>query len=202
MKTGFIKRGLTLFGERNLLELGAEAGRVCRKIHPEKIVTFINDRNINYTNICIGRCRFCAFHRDGTAVDSYVLSYGEIGRKIEEARAYGAVQILLQGGLNPDLRLDWYQGLLRYIKKNHPIHVHGFSAPEIDHICRVSRLGLEAVLEALIEAGLDSIPGGGAEVLCSRVRRRLSPRKIGVRRWLEIHETAHRLGGVFELPGL
>ena len=174
--------------------MGAQADRVRRKIQPDNVVSFINDRNINYTNICTGRCRFCAFHRGSDAADSYLLSYDQVGRKIDEAKARGAVQILLQGGLHPDLGLEWYLGLLRYIKRRHPIHVHGFSAPEIDHICRVSGRDPEAVIAELADAGLDSIPGGGAEVLCSRVRRKLSPRKIGVRRWLEIHERAHRLG--------
>ncbi|MBN2288434.1 MAG: dehypoxanthine futalosine cyclase [Candidatus Glassbacteria bacterium] len=194
MGTDFIRRGTTLLEGADLLELGAEADSLRREAHPQNLVTFINDRNINYTNICTGRCRFCAFHRSPGARDSYLLSYGEIGSRVEEARQRGAVQILLQGGLHPELELDWYLGLLRYLKRNHPIHVHGFSAPEIDHICRVSGIGLKPALAALVEAGLDSIPGGGAEILCSRVRRRLSPRKVGVGRWLEIHETAHGLG--------
>jgi len=194
MVSSFLRRGSALLGTADLLELGAEADNLRRKIHPDNLVSFINDRNINYTNICISRCRFCAFHRGSAAPEAYLLSYEDVGRKIDEAKARGAVQILLQGGLHPDLGLDWYLGLLRYIKRCHPIHVHGFSAPEIDHICSVSGVELERALAALIQAGLDSIPGGGAEILCSRVRRRLSPRKAGVRRWLEIHETAHGLG--------
>lgn len=194
MKDGFLRRGSELFERTGLHELGAEADRMRRSLHPEGVVTFISDRNINYTNICASRCRFCAFCRRPGDEDSYVLDYREIGEKVEEAKRAGAVQILLQGGLNPDLGLDWYLGLLRYIKREHPIHVHGFSAPEIDHICRLSGLGLETVLNRLVEAGLDSIPGGGAEVLCRRIRSRVSPRKIGVRRWLQVHESAHRIG--------
>ncbi|MFC1614047.1 cyclic dehypoxanthinyl futalosine synthase [Gemmatimonadota bacterium] len=194
MQSNIFKRGLALLKNLDLLELGAEADRVRRRIHPDNVVTFINDRNINYTNICTGRCRFCAFHRVSGENDSYLLSYQQVGNKIDEAKALGAVQILLQGGLHPELGIDWYQGLLRYIKKNHPIHIHGFSAPEIDHICRVSKIDLDTALSSLIDAGLDSIPGGGAEILCSRVRRRLSPRKISVKRWLRVHETAHGLG--------
>jgi cyclic dehypoxanthinyl futalosine synthase len=194
MTTSFVRRGLALLAETDLLKLGAEADRMRREIHSDNVVSFINDRNINYTNICVSRCRFCAFHRRPDAEDSYLLSYEEVGRKIDEAKSRGAVQILLQGGLHPNLGLDWYSGLLRYIKSHHPIHVHGFSAPEIDHICRVSGMKLERVIGELAGAGLDSLPGGGAEVLCPEVRRRLSPRKIGVRRWLEIHETTHNLG--------
>ncbi|MEA1996709.1 MAG: cyclic dehypoxanthinyl futalosine synthase, partial [Gemmatimonadota bacterium] len=191
---GYIQNGLSMLQDRDLLELGAVADSVRRRLHPEGIVTFINDRNINYTNICVSGCRFCAFHRTKNHAQAYVLSYEEIGRKIDEAKALGAVQILLQGGCHPSLGLDWYLGLLRYIKRNHPIHIHGFSAPEIDHISRLASLPLRRLLEVLIEAGLDSIPGGGAEVLSARVRKSISPRKVGVRRWLEVHETAHSLG--------
>ena len=137
-------------------------------VETRQAVPLINDRNINYTNICVGRCRFCAFQRRSDAEDSYLLSYEEVGRKIDEAKSRGAVQILLQGGLHPNLGLDWYSGLLRYIKSHHPIHVHGFSAPEIDHICRVSGMKLERVIGELAGAGLDSLPGGGAELLRRR----------------------------------
>ena len=194
MNTGFIRRGLDLLENTGLHQLGALADRVRRRLHPEGIVTFINDRNINYSNICISRCRFCAFYRTGKDPRAYLLSYDEIGRKIDGAKSCGAVQILLQGGLHPELSLDWYLGLLRYIKAHHPIHVHGFSAPEIDHLSRVSGLSHERVIKQLAEAGLDSIPGGGAEILCARIRSRISPRKLGVRRWLKVHETAHGLG--------
>lgn len=196
MKKSFIRRGLALLGEgkKDLLALGARADRVRRRLHADGIVSFINDRNINYTNACTCRCRFCAFHREAASPEAFLLSYGEIGAKIDQAKARGAVQILLQGGLNPALGLDWYEGLLRYIKDNHPIHVHGFSAPEIDHLCSVSGLDPGQVIGRLARAGLDSLPGGGAEILCSAVRRRVSPRKTGVRRWLEIHESAHMAG--------
>jgi len=194
MNTGFIRRGLDLLENTGLHQLGTLADRMRRSLHPDNVVTFINDRNINYSNICISRCRFCAFYRNQKDPEAYLLSYKEIGRKIDEAKSCGAVQILLQGGLHPGLDLDWYLGLLRYIKANHPIHVHGFSAPEIDHISRVSGLGHERVIGQLAEAGLDSIPGGGAEILCARIRRKISPRKVGVRSWLKVHETAHNLG--------
>jgi len=194
MNTGFIRRGLDLLENTGLHQLGALADKRRRRLHPGGVVTFINDRNINYSNICISRCRFCAFYSNRNGPRAYLLSYEEIGRKIDQAKDCGAVQILLQGGLHPDLGLDWYLGLLRFIKRCHPIHVHGFSAPEIDHIGRVSGLSDERVIGKLAQAGLDSIPGGGAEMLCARIRRLVSPRKLGVRRWLKIHETAHGLG--------
>ncbi len=177
-----------------LLELGARADQVRRQKHPAGIVSYIVDRNINYTNLCVTDCRFCAFYRRPKDEEAYVLSYEEIGRKISEARAVGAVQILMQGGHNPYLPLDWYLGLLRYIKEHHPIHVHGFSASEIEMIVKVSRLPLDEVLRQLHEAGLDSIPGAGAEVLVDGVRDFIAPKKIDATRWLEIHEAAHEAG--------
>ena len=191
---GFLEKGSALLEGAGLLELGALADNARRSLHPDSVVTFINDRNINYTNICIGRCRFCAFYRDLKNPESFVLSYEEIGAKIDEAKAEGAIQILMQGGLHPTLELEWYTDLLRYIKKNHSIHVHAFSAPEIDHLCNKTGLSAEKVIGRLVDAGLDSIPGAGAEMLCAEIRRKVAPRKIGIRRWLEIHEAAHRLG--------
>ncbi|MCE5271595.1 dehypoxanthine futalosine cyclase [bacterium] len=182
------------FEHAPLNELGARADSVRLRLHPEGRVTFTSDRNINYTNVCVSRCRFCAFCRRDKDPEAYVLSFAEIGARIEQARAAGAVQILLQGGMNPALGLGWHLDLLRFIRSEHPIHVHGYSAPEIDFLCGQSGLPLPAVLERLVASGLGSIPGGGAEVLSSRVRRRVSPRKIGVRRWLEVHEAAHRMG--------
>ena len=194
MHSNFVRRGISLLLNTDLYKLGEQAERIRRNFHPDDTVTFINDRNINYTNICTSRCRFCAFHRSENHPEAFLLTYEEIGKKIDEAKARGAVQILLQGGLHPGLGLDWYLGLLRHIKRYHPIHVHGFSAPEIDHMSRISGLALERVIEKLVDAGLDSIPGGGAEILSSRLRRKVSPRKTGVKRWLQVHETAHRLG--------
>src|SRR5690606_22551927 len=177
-----------------LLELGARADAVRRERHPEGIVTYIVDRNINYTNLCVTDCRFCAFYRRPKDAEAYVLSYEEIGRKIDEAKELGAVQILIQGGHNPYLPLDWYLELLRYIKEPHPIHVHGFSASEIDLIARVSKRPFHEVLRELHEAGLDSMPGAGAEILVDAVRDFIAPKKIDASYWFEIHEAAHEIG--------
>jgi len=177
-----------------LLELGARADAVRRERHPEGVVSYIVDRNINYTNLCVTDCRFCAFYRRPKDEEAYVLSYEEIGRKIDEAKELGAVQILIQGGHNPYLPLDWYLGLLHYIKEHHPIHVHGFSASEIDLIARVSKRPFHEVIRELHEAGLDSMPGAGAEILVDAVRDFIAPKKIDASYWLEIHEAAHEVG--------
>ncbi len=194
MSRSFLSRGTELMERTGLHELAMRADQCRRRLHPDSVATFINDRNINYTNICTSRCRFCAFHKGPGKSGGYVLEYDKIGQKIDEAKSLGAVQILLQGGLHPSLPLSWYEGLLRYIKTNHPIHTHAFSAPEIDHFSRLSGLSHEIVIGRLREAGLDSIPGAGAEMLCARVRRAVSPHKVGIRGWLKIHETAHRMG--------
>lgn len=177
-----------------VLELLGRADAVRREKHPDGVVTYIVDRNINYTNLCVTDCRFCAFYRRPKDDEAYVLSYEEIGHKIDEAKAVGAVQILMQGGHNPYLPLDWYTGLLRYIKENHPIHVHGFSASEIEMISKVSKLPIDEVLRQLHQAGLDSMPGAGAEILVDAVRDFIAPKKIDSSRWLEIHEAAHEVG--------
>lgn len=177
-----------------LLELGARAHALRLERAPADIVSYIVDRNINYTNLCITDCKFCAFYRRPKDDEAYVLSFEEIGAKIDEAKERGGVQILMQGGHNPYLPLDWYLDLLRFIKEKHPIHVHGFSASEIEMIMRVSRLPLDEVLCQLREAGLDSIPGAGAEILVDAVRDFIAPRKIDSARWLEIHEAAHEAG--------
>jgi cyclic dehypoxanthinyl futalosine synthase len=176
------------------LELAGRADALRKEKHPEDVVTYIVDRNINYTNLCVTDCKFCAFYRRPKDAEAYVLSYEEIGRKIDEAKAVGAVQILMQGGHNPYLPFDWYLDLLRHIKEHHAIHVHGFSASEIEMIMRVSRLPLDDVLTSLKQAGLDSIPGAGAEVLVDAVRDVIAPKKIDATRWLEIHEAAHEAG--------
>ncbi|HUF50276.1 MAG TPA: cyclic dehypoxanthinyl futalosine synthase [Longimicrobiales bacterium] len=189
-----IAHWLDVLEHSSLLELAARADALRAAQHPEGVVSYIVDRNINYTNLCITDCRFCAFYRRPKDAEAYVLSFEEIGAKIDAAKAVGAVQILMQGGHNPYLPLDWYLDLLRYIKRHHPIHVHGFSASEIEMIVKVSKLPLDEVLHQLRDAGLDSVPGAGAEVLVDAVRDFIAPKKIDSARWLEIHEAIHAAG--------
>ncbi len=177
-----------------LLELGARADRMRVARTPRDEVTYIVDRNINYTNICVTDCKFCAFYRRPKHAEGYVLSYEEIGDKIEEAKSRGAVQILMQGGHNPYLALDYYTGLLEYIKTHHPIHVHGFSASELEIIARVHRLGMREIVDVLHRAGLDSVPGAGAEILVDRVRRDIAKKKTNTAAWLDIHRIIHQQG--------
>lgn len=178
----------------DLLELGEQADAVRKKLHPDQVVTFVVDRNINYTNICINRCTFCAFWRNEDAPDAYVIDRDLLFKKIEETIRLGGTQILLQGGIHPALDLDYYVGLLTSIKKRFDINIHGFSPPEVCHIADASDLTIREALVILNQAGLDSIPGGGAEILSDRVREILSPRKITSSRWLEVMEQAHRAG--------
>ncbi|WP_038056473.1 cyclic dehypoxanthinyl futalosine synthase [Thermodesulfobacterium hydrogeniphilum] len=179
----------------DLAELGYLARIVRFKLNPERIVTYVVDRNINYTNICISGCKFCAFYKPPGSPDGYVLSFEELGKKIEETLALGGYQILLQGGLHPDLSLEFYERMLGFIKTHYPqIHVHGFSPPEIVHFSKKSGLSIEEVLRRLIKSGLDSIPGGGAEILSDRVRGLLSPNKATSEEWLKVMEIAHKLG--------
>ncbi|HEY0671808.1 MAG TPA: cyclic dehypoxanthinyl futalosine synthase [Longimicrobiales bacterium] len=177
-----------------LLELGARADALRQQKAPGDIVSYIVDRNINYSNLCVTDCKFCAFYRRPKDEEAYVLSFEEIGHKIDEAKERGGVQILMQGGHNPYLPLDWYLDLLRYIKEKHPIHVHGFSASEIEMISKVSRLPVDEVLRQLKQAGLNSMPGAGAEILVDAVRDFIAPKKIDSTRWIEIHEAAHEAG--------
>jgi len=183
-----------LLESRDLLALGRAADAVRWRLHPERVITYVVDRNINYTNVCVSGCEFCAFYRHEGHAEAYVLSFEELGRKIEETLALGGTQILLQGGLHPTLDLSWYEDMLRFIKNSYGIHIHGFSPPEIVHLARRAELSLRDCLGRLREAGLDSIPGGGAEILSDRVRRKLSPRKCTKAQWLAVMRTAHELG--------
>jgi cyclic dehypoxanthinyl futalosine synthase len=185
---------LDFYTNAPLLELGAEADRVRREKHPHGVVTFIVDRNINYTNVCVADCGFCAFARRPKHGEGYTLSFEQIGQKIDETKALGGVQILIQGGHNPYIPFEWYLDLLRYIKTYHPIHIHGFSPSEIDFFARLFRLDARTVIRELQSAGLDSIPGGGGEILVQRVRDYAAPKKAGADRWLEIMELAHGEG--------
>ncbi|MDR0454016.1 MAG: dehypoxanthine futalosine cyclase [Deferribacteraceae bacterium] len=185
---------LELFSGVPLLELAERANAARAAMHPDNIVTFVIDRNINYTNICVCKCKFCAYFRDKNAPDAFLMDYAVLGEKIRETIEAGGSQILIQGGLHPDLDINWYVDMVRYIKKNYKIWIHGFSPPEITHIARQSGLSLNQTVGRLIEAGLDSIPGGGAEVLSNEVRREISPRKIDADEWIAVMETAHALG--------
>lgn len=188
------KEALTLLKNPDLLELGQQADGIREKLHHGKTGTFIVDRNINYTNICINKCTFCAFWRDKEDKDSYILSEDELFKKVEETINFGGTQILIQGGLHPDFNIEYYISLLRSIKSRFDINVHGFSPPEICYIADKSDLTIKEALKILKGAGLDSIPGGGAEILSDRVREILSPRKIKSSSWLKVMEEAHRLG--------
>jgi len=186
--------GVALLRDADLLELGALADAVRWRLHPEPVVTYIIDRNINYTNVCSAQCAFCAFYRDLPSKEGYVLTKAELAQKIEETIALGGRQTLLQGGLHPDLGIEYYEELFRWMKATYPIWIHGLSPAEIKHIERVSSLSTEEVLRRLMTAGLDSIPGGGAEVLSDRVRSIIGIAKGSTGDWLQVMETAHELG--------
>ncbi|NTU42440.1 MAG: dehypoxanthine futalosine cyclase [Nitrospirales bacterium] len=188
------EEALRLLTTADLLELGEMADGVRKGLHPEGRGTFIVDRNINYTNVCINKCRFCAFYRDESSPEAYILSKDEIFQKIDETIALGGTQILLQGGINPGLDLDYYRDLLSSIKERYSINVHGFSPPEITYLAERHNLSIRDTLTALRQAGLDSIPGGGAEILSDRVREVLSPKKIKSSQWLRVMEEAHLIG--------
>ena len=185
---------LNLLKDSDLLELGERADNIRKNLHPEGIVTFIVDRNINYTNVCINKCKFCAFYRDADSHDAYLLSKDEIFKKIDETIALGGTQILLQGGIHPELGLDYYTDLLKSIKDRYSINIHGFSPPEVNYLAERHGLTIRETLIILRQAGLDSIPGGGAEILSDRVREVLSPKKIKSSQWLKVMEEAHKIG--------
>lgn len=189
-----VAEGVALLESQDLIALGMAADAVRKRKHPTNTVTFVIDRNINYTNVCTTRCRFCAFFRSENAPDAYVLENEEIFRKIEETIAVGGTQILMQGGLHPKLGLDYYINLLKEIKKRYKIHIHSFSPPEFWHMARKEGISIREVLVRLKEAGLDSIPGGGAEILDNRVRKYISPAKITWEEWMEVMTTAHSIG--------
>jgi cyclic dehypoxanthinyl futalosine synthase len=176
--------------------LGQLANEVRVRKHPDGVVTYIIDRNVNYTNVCVARCSFCAFYRPVGSGEGYVLGFEEIFRKIDETIALGGGQLLLQGGHNPDLPLEWYEDLFRAVKQKYPrFKLHALSPPEIIHLSRLSRLPVAQVLDRLIAAGLDSVPGGGAEILVDRVRTLLNcSNKATADEWLDVMRHAHRAG--------
>lgn len=190
------EEALHLLENAPLAALGEAAFEVSRRLHPEPYRTYNIDRNINYTNICIAHCAFCAFYRKPGDPEGYVLDKETLFQKIEETLQLGGDQILLQGGLNPKLPLEWYEDLLRTIKARFPqINIHGFSPPEVFFFAKMSKKSLEEVLARLQAAGLGSLPGGGAEILVDSVRKQLTRGKVDAEGWLEVCRTWHRLGG-------
>jgi cyclic dehypoxanthinyl futalosine synthase len=188
------KNYVELYERASLLELGRLANAVRWRHHPDSVVTYIIDRNINYTNVCVADCKFCAFYRRPKHGEGYVLSFEQIGAKIDECKAIGGVQILLQGGHNPYIPFEWYLELMRYIKRHHPIHIHGFSPSEVVFFSERFGLSVAEVVRGLRNAGLDSIPGGGGEILVDEVRQRVAKKKAQTEEWLGVQEEAHRQG--------
>ena len=186
--------GERLLREGTLFELGLAADAVRRRKHPDGVVTYIVDRNVNYTNVCTTSCRFCAFYRPVGHPEGYVLSREVLGQKLQEVVDAGGVQILLQGGLNPELRIGWYEDLFRWMKKEYRLGLHALSPEEILHIAKMEALTVRQVLERLHAAGLDSVPGGGAEILVDRVRRKIAKTKCTSEEWLGVMRVAHQMG--------
>ena len=189
------EEAMRVYAEAPVLELGAAADARRRMLHPEDVVTYIIDRNVNYTNVCVTRCKFCNFYRPPTnKTEGYVLSRDELAKKFQETVDLGGVQILLQGGLNPNLPITWYEELFRWMKANFPLAIHGLSPEEIRYIAEIEGMSIRNVIERLIAAGLDSIPGGGAEILDDEIRHAISPLKCTTDTWMEVMRQAHALG--------
>ena len=188
---------LVLLESNALAKIGKAADEICLRKHPESYRTYNIDRNINYTNICTAVCDFCAFYRTPKSNEGYVLPRAELLDKVRETVELGGNQILMQGGLHPSFTLDWYEELLRDIRSNFPsINIHGFSPPELHHFTKINKLPIRTVLERLKEAGLGSIPGGGAEILVDRVRSEITRGKVMSDDWLNVMRVWHELGGV------
>ena len=186
---------LSLLTQGKLLTVGKLADGIRQRLHPRKVVTFVNDRNVNYTNVCESKCKFCAFYRDHRADDAYLLAEEEIFRKIEELVAVGGTQLLMQGGLHPELTIHWFEELFREIRRRFPgVQNHSLSPAEITHIARISGLTMPETLRRLHDAGLNSVPGGGAEILVDTVRQKISPNKIGWQGWAAVMREAAGLG--------
>src|ERR1700745_1320053 len=184
-----------LLRSRDLVAVGRAANEVRNRIHGPERVTFIIDRNLNYTNVCFTDCDFCAFYRSpGDRREGYLLPKAVIFKKIEETLALGGTGLLMQGGHHPDLGVDYYEDLFSSIKARYKIHLHALSPPEVQHIARRSKLTVPDTLSRLRDAGLDSIPGGGGEILVDRVRKIIAPKKTTSSEWLNVMRHAHRLG--------
>ena len=191
-------QALDMYRSDDLIGIGMEADALRRKLHPEGVVTYIIDRNINYTNFCTEYCTFCAFYRPlkgKMAKEGYLLDFDTIYDKVQETVELGGTGVLLQGGLHPDLKIDWYEAMLSGLKQRFPqVHLHCFSASEVICIAEVSNLSIEETIRRLRAAGLDSIPGGGAEILDDEVRYKIARLKCLTEDWLNVHRTAHKLG--------
>ena len=191
------EEGLVLIQSHDLAAIGRAADAVTRRLHPEPIRTYNIDRNINYTNVCTAVCDFCAFYRKPKSDEGYVLPREVLLKKVEETVALGGDQILMQGGLHPDFKLEWYEELLHDIKSHFPqVNIHGFSPPELHAFTKVNKLDIRTVLQRLKAAGLGSIPGGGAEILVDRVRKEITRGKVLTDDWLNVMRVWHELGGV------
>ena len=189
--------GEKLLQSNDLSAIGAAADRISRRMHPEPHRTYNVDRNINYTNVCTAVCDFCAFYRGPKSDEGYVLEREDLLKKVGETVDLGGNQILMQGGLHPKYKLDWYEELLRDIKEAYPtVNIHGFSPPELHHFTKVNNLSIEEVLQRLKVAGLGSIPGGGAEILVDRVRNEITRGKVMTDDWLNVMRVWHKLGGI------
>ena len=188
------EQAIDAFNSTDLIGLGMEADRIRRKHHPENVVSYIIDRNINYTNVCTEYCSFCAFYRPSGHKEGYILPKETIFAKIKETMELGGTGILMQGGLHPDLKIEWYEDLLRSIKEKFNIWIHAFSSPEILHFAHISGISVRETLVRLRAAGLDSLPGGGAEILDNDVRHRIARLKCNVDEWMDVHRTAHSIG--------
>lgn len=188
------EEAISLLKYGDILDLGQRADAVRQQMHPGKIVTYIIDRNINYTDICVNGCNFCAFYRKEGEKGAYLLSIDEVLQKVQETVDAGGTQIMLQGGLHPDVEFSYYIDMLKAIKKRFNITIHSFTATEIVHFSNISGLSIIEVLKRLQDAGLASLPGGGAEILVDRVRKIVSPKKIMTKEWLDVMRAAHKIG--------
>ena len=184
-----------LLTEADLLQVGTLADGIRKQKHPEGRVTFVVDRNVNYSNVCETKCKFCAFHRNADDSDAYLLTNEEIFSKVQELVDHNGTQLLMQGGTHPTLTIDWYEDLFRELRKRFPqVQIHSLSPAEVIHVAKLSGISMEACLKRLQDSGLASVPGGGAEILVDSVRKRISPNKIGWRQWASVMEEAHRIG--------
>lgn len=188
------EEAIELFNSGDVIQLGRAADLSRKTLHPDRVVTYIIDRNVNYTNVCVAYCNFCAFYRPPKHEEGYVLTKDQLYEKLKELVDQDGVQVLLQGGHNPYYKLDWYEDLLKFIKSNFKVHIHGFSAPEITHFSKLNKISLKEVILRLRKAGLDTIPGGGAEILVDRVRFSLAKNRCSSDEWLDVMRTAHQIG--------